>query len=85
MGAIDPDTEATFPVAVFTAQPGKTYTITPHVTYYVASGSFEPGQIIDVTQITDPVEVDFTNKKDLGATVTHDENGNFTVKFTPKF
>jgi hypothetical protein len=81
LGAIDPIKKTTIPVAVFKAQPGKDNTIRPHVTYYVGTGEYKPGTIIDVSTISKALEVDFTGKPQLDAVVTHDEHGKLSVTF----
>jgi len=81
LGAIDPVTQSTFPVAVFKAQANVNHLITPHPVYYVAMGDYNPGEIIDVSSFSDAVTVSFSGRNELGATVTHDAQGNYTVAY----
>ncbi|MGK4002082.1 hypothetical protein WMF31_05625 [Sorangium sp. So ce1036] len=41
------------------AQPNQNLIFTPHPKYWITFGSFQPGQVLDVTRISNPVEVDF--------------------------
>jgi len=81
LGTIDAIKGTTIPSSVFTAEPNKNSTITPHVTYYLATGTRKVGSIIDVTTISNPAVVDFTGKAQVNAVVTHNADGTFDVKF----
>ena len=47
------------PVAVWQAEPNVTYTITPNPTYYIGTGSFKQGTIVDVSTIGAVSKIDF--------------------------
>ncbi len=71
------------PVATFAAEPNQTYNITPVVKFYVAAGSYMPGQLIDVQSFsTTPAEINFTGTPFTTATVTQGTNGAFSVAYT---
>ncbi|KAK0706154.1 hypothetical protein B0T26DRAFT_837077, partial [Lasiosphaeria miniovina] len=48
------------PMATFLASPSDTYNIFPVVKYYIATGSYSPGEIINVQEIGVTQLVDFT-------------------------
>jgi len=81
-GAADPmDPSNIIPIAVFAAQPGSHNIITPKSKYYISWGSYNPGQIIDVSTIADPCVIDFTGKTDNLAHVEHNDDGTWAVTF----
>lgn len=48
------------PLATFPMLPNQTYNVTPVVKYYIGTGSFTAGEIIDVQQIGPTILIDFT-------------------------
>lgn len=63
VGAQDPyDPNSVIPVATVTAHPSDLYLFTPKITFYVCTGSYEKGTVIDVEQVGLTLEVDFTGK-----------------------
>jgi hypothetical protein len=47
------------PTFAIPSQPNVTVTFTPHPVYYIAYGTFEAGQVVDIAQVTCYKEVDF--------------------------
>ncbi|CZR49392.1 uncharacterized protein FPRO_08867 [Fusarium proliferatum ET1] len=79
LGAPDPlDASNILPTASIAALPGVTETIWPHNKWYISTGSFEQGEIIDTQSLTTtPLEVDF----EAGLpkqTFTNNSDGTFT-------
>jgi len=71
------------PVATFLAQPNDNFDIIPVVKFYVADGSYEAGEIINVKQFSAiPAEIDFTGRSQTTATVVQQDNGVFTVEYS---
>ncbi|KAJ4244565.1 hypothetical protein NW762_014420 [Fusarium torreyae] len=62
LGAPSPDDpDLITPTVTFPAEPSVTYTIWPHNQWYICTGSFEAGSIIDVQAVGAKQEVDFEN------------------------
>ncbi|KAI9798953.1 MAG: hypothetical protein M1833_004306 [Piccolia ochrophora] len=76
-----PEQQDVLPVAVFTAIPSQLYQITPHRTYYISTGAYAPGTIIDVTQLGEIAKLDFTGKKEDMAIVTLKDDYSYDVKY----
>lgn len=71
------------PVATFPAAPNEKYNVTPVVQFYVADGSYTPGQVIDVTTVSNSyASINFTGTPFSTATVIQGANGVFTVDYT---
>lgn len=71
------------PVATFAAAPNEKYDVTPVVKFYVADGAYQPGQVIDVEDVSqDLAAIDFTGLPQTTATVTQGANGSFTVTYS---
>lgn len=41
------------------AEPNKNYIFTPHPTYWVTAGTYEKGEVVDTTEISNPLQVVF--------------------------
>ena len=52
-------TMAGSPVYATQAKPNHNITASPHPTYYVAYGDYKPGQVIDVSEINNPLELPY--------------------------
>ena len=77
MGAKNPNDDSDIlPTATFVAHPGETYTIWPKVVFYVSTGEFDPGAIIDVQSVGQTLEIDFEEGLP-DRTYIHTENGTF--------
>ncbi|GIK01901.1 hypothetical protein Aspvir_005942 [Aspergillus viridinutans] len=72
--------EEVVPVAVWRAEPGEKYILTPKVTYYVSTGDYRAGETVDVTQIGEISTIDFTTAKpgQTIATITHNDDGSYS-------
>ncbi|KAK3372289.1 hypothetical protein B0H63DRAFT_550779 [Podospora didyma] len=66
------------PMATFLASPSTTYNIYPVVKYYIATGSYAPGEIISVQSIGLTQLVDFTGSTYNSMTYIHDNNGTYS-------
>jgi len=68
------------PAFVFTPDPTTTYDLTPQVTYYIATGDYNPGQVLDITSYGSKVEIDFTTAPAgwTKATVTQESDGKYS-------
>jgi len=66
------------PTATFLAEPGQTYTIFPVVQYYIATGTYTPGQIISVEQVGKTQLCDFTNSPYSSMTFIHNNDGTYS-------
>ncbi|KAL5371332.1 hypothetical protein DPSP01_014336 [Paraphaeosphaeria sporulosa] len=74
------DTGNVVPVAVWTAKPSQIYEVTPVVTYYVSTGDFHAGDVVDVTTLGAIAKIDFTTAKagQTMATITHEIDGRYS-------
>ncbi|KAH7383751.1 hypothetical protein BKA66DRAFT_608867 [Pyrenochaeta sp. MPI-SDFR-AT-0127] len=80
LGAQDPeDSSNIVPIAVVEASPTSQTFFHPRATYYIAWGSFQPGQIIEPEMIARPARIDFTGKNSFSATVLHNVDGTWSV------
>jgi len=68
------------PLAIFPAHPGQSYNIFPVVTYYIGTGMYVPGEIIDVQDVGTIQLLDFTGTNPKRVIVTHNPDGAYTVK-----
>ncbi|KAM0230952.1 hypothetical protein ACHAP5_011228 [Fusarium lateritium] len=66
------------PLAAWTAQSSRTYQVHPSDKYYVATGSFSKGEIVDVADFGNISEIDFTGRSTDTATINDTEEGYFT-------
>ena len=69
------------PVATFAGQPNTTFNIAPVTNFWVSTGSYTAGTVIDITAIGQSIEVDFTGKSETTAIVTQDSSRQFTVRY----
>ena len=65
------------PTFSFTAVPLQEYILTPQRTYYIATTSFEVGTLVEVAQLGQKVEIDFTGKTSKTAVVTMNEDNSY--------
>ena len=67
------------PAATFIPEGNSTYQIQPVNTYYVTTGSYSKGDLIDVTKITTKfATVDFT--KDTDYKIVHTDRGSLVIQ-----
>jgi len=59
----------------------KEYDITPVVTYYIATGDYEAGQVVDITSYGPAQAIDFTSAPPgfTVATIIHNPDGTYTL------
>jgi len=78
VGAADPDHPGkVLPIASYVAEPSLNSMLYPKMTYYVATGQWQPGQLVDRNVIGKYVKVDFEGCKIPVATLTLGTNGNW--------
>ncbi|KAJ4287281.1 hypothetical protein N0V90_012679 [Kalmusia sp. IMI 367209] len=76
VGAPDPkDAENVIPIQSYKAESSLTSKLYPKLTYYVATGDFEPGQMVDRTKVGEWVKIDFEGAKTPTAFVVLQEDG----------
>lgn len=77
-----PDEEDVVPVSVWQAKPNQKYQITPKRVYYIATGKFTPGRIVNVTELGAYATIDFTGRKESKATIVFTNELSYdTVKY----
>ncbi|CAI6337565.1 unnamed protein product [Periconia digitata] len=69
-----PDVEDVLPVSVWQAEPNKAYQITPQQVYYISTGSYATGRIVNVGELGLVCKIDFTGKSETIATVVYNNN-----------
>ena len=76
------DSNKVVPVVVWQAEPSATYTITPNATYYIGTGTFKRGEIVDVSTIGAVSEINFLDAPSPAmtvATITLDVEGQYSA------
>ncbi|KAI9741654.1 MAG: hypothetical protein M1834_000038 [Cirrosporium novae-zelandiae] len=71
------------PTVVVEAHPNTAYTFYPKSIYWICSGTFEAGEIVDIKTITQKVEVDFS-KEFPDVAYTHNSFGDFVKQASRK-
>jgi hypothetical protein len=69
-------------VATISAQPNTVFTFTPGNQVFVTDYASVPGQVIDATEISGSIAVDFTGKPQTTATVIQNASGTFVVEYS---
>jgi len=71
------------PVSVWTAEPVKTYELTPQVSFYISTGGYQPGTVVDKTTLGEPCEIDFTQalSGQTVANITNNVDNTYTLVF----
>lgn len=78
-----PDVQDVVPVSVWQAKPNQKYQITPKRTYFISTGTYHAGRIVDFAQLGAYATIDFTGRTETVATVElHNDLGYSTVKYT---
>jgi len=81
MGGKDPnDSTNILPVATFVAHPSATCLVWPHVIYYISTGSYQAGTIIDVATLGNILEVNFTGAVKTDVVYVHNANGDYVLQ-----
>ncbi|KAK1688039.1 hypothetical protein BDP55DRAFT_658439 [Colletotrichum godetiae] len=71
------------PVSVWRPDSNQRYQITPKRIYYISTGHFIPGTVIDLVQLGRAVTIDFAGKKETVATVIYNTESDFLpVKYS---
>ncbi|PKX92865.1 uncharacterized protein P174DRAFT_461362 [Aspergillus novofumigatus IBT 16806] len=78
MGARDPSTQGIIPVATVPASPNYDFYFQPIVKYYIGTGDYEPGTVVNITEIGPVLEVDFTQLPGTTAVYTQGRDNNYT-------
>jgi len=66
------------PVATWLAAPSTTYNIFPQVEYYISTGTYVEGQIVDVQSLGVYQVVDFSNSTYNTQTFVHNNDGTYS-------
>ncbi|KAM0206037.1 hypothetical protein ACHAQI_008528 [Fusarium lateritium] len=66
------------PLSVWNARSNQTYRVYPGDKYYVATGDFSQGEIVDVAEFGNVSDIDFTGRSTDTANITDTEDGYFT-------
>ncbi|KAI3553598.1 hypothetical protein CABS01_08736 [Colletotrichum abscissum] len=78
-----PDQGEVLPVSVWRAEPNQKYQITPKRIYYISTGKFVPGRVVDFAQLGKTATIDFTGRKQNVATVIYNNELDFLpVKYS---
>jgi hypothetical protein len=77
VGSQDPSGKV-IPLQTYKAESSLTSKLYPKLTYYVATGDFEPGQLVDRTKIGKYVKIDFEGCKVPTAYVVLEDNGTWS-------
>ncbi|KAI9696701.1 MAG: hypothetical protein M1836_005063 [Candelina mexicana] len=67
------------PVSVWQAKPSQNYQITPKRVYYISTGSFVEGKIVDFAQLGAYATIDFTGRTETVATVELDNTLSYSA------
>ncbi|KXH63630.1 hypothetical protein CSAL01_13363 [Colletotrichum salicis] len=79
-----PDQDEVQPVSVWRAEPHQKYQTTPKRIYYISTGKFVSGRVVDFAQLGTTATIDVTGKKETVATVIYNNELDFLpVKCTP--
>jgi hypothetical protein len=78
MGAQDPVTQGITPVATVPANPNSDFYFQPIVKYYIGTGEFEAGTVVNITEIGPVLSVDFTQTPETTAIYTQGSNNEYT-------
>lgn len=75
---MDPaDPGSIIPVASIVAKPSNEYILYPKAIYYICTGSYQPGTIVDIKTIGRKLKVDFTGAELTHVTYTQTSNGDY--------
>lgn len=78
-----PEVQDVIPTSVWQAKPNQNYQITPKQTYYISTGTFHAGRIVDFAQLGAYATIDFTGRKETVSTVDlQNDLGYSSVKYT---
>jgi len=76
-GKIKPGTTDVIPVATWRARSAETYNVWPKVSFFVTTGSYAEGDIVNIADLGRICKVDFTGMDKTVATVTQLPNGTY--------
>ncbi|KAF5687278.1 hypothetical protein FCIRC_2407 [Fusarium circinatum] len=77
VGAQDPRSGKIIPVQTYRAKPNVVSEIFPRSKYCIAFGDYEPGSVVNMNQLGNVLEVDFTNAVSNSCTFTLDASNNY--------
>ncbi|EWZ79063.1 hypothetical protein FOWG_16781 [Fusarium oxysporum f. sp. lycopersici MN25] len=77
-GAVDPDSGKVILVQTYPAKPNVVSQLFPKVKYYIAWGSYQPGSIIDLSELGNVLQVDFSTASSKDASFTLTANNSYT-------
>lgn len=77
------DSDLAVPIACFMGQPSGLFEIKPILKFHVVDGTYARGEVIGLDGPAGGAVVDFTDKGDVKASVTHHADGTYTVRYSP--
>ncbi len=68
------------PCLTWSADPNAQYDVTPNATYYITTGSYTPGDVLDITEYGTKVAIPFSTAPPgwTVGTVTHEPEGTYS-------
>jgi len=78
MGKLDSDGNVQ-PCVTWQAKPTKSYVVTPILKFWVSTGTYTPGMVVDQTMFGEIADIDFTGRSENIATITHNSNGTYSA------
>ncbi|GIK03443.1 hypothetical protein Aspvir_007513 [Aspergillus viridinutans] len=78
MGARDPESKDIIPVTTVPASPNTDFYFQPIVKYYIGTGNFEAGTVVNITEIGPVLTVDFTQLPEPSAVYTQGRDNEYT-------
>lgn len=79
VGAHDPkETDSVIPIQTYVAEPGLNSQLFPKMCYYICTGEYQPGMIVDRNTIGKALKVDFTGASIPKAVFTVNDFGVYT-------
>lgn len=66
------------PVAIKTPSPSAEHIIQPVITFYVATGNFVAGKLVNIAIVGKTTVVDFTGKGKYNASLTYNPDGTYS-------
>lgn len=70
------------PLATILAHPSQIYTFTPVTKYYIGTGTYVAGEIIEIQDVGTVQLVNFTGTNPKNVVLTHNSDGSYSTKST---
>lgn len=68
------------PIFTYVAHPSHTFHVVPLIKYYIGTGSYPEGEIIDIDDIGLSMLVDFIGNNPKNVVLIHRPNGTYSLK-----